>query len=488
MAFPVVESLTQTSGDASGGTSLSITLPGTINSGDLLLMLIAAETLVAPSWSTPAGWNALQTGQINGSDGAAIFWKSASGSETSPVSVSIGAATDGYAGQVFRISGWEGSGSGIAAATAVENASNSLDPPASPSMTAGGGDNLFIAVALMADDNDTITGASTSYTDLVNTVSANASINQGATVATWRRELAAATDDPGSVSISGGEAFRTTTIVIAESAAPPPSGAVGADTSSFAMLGATTGGGLSGNVAGFYALVATVGPGAKAAQTSKTNALAATTGDQGIPRTSQMVALVAYGTGSPERNSQRAWFFNLDGHTHYVLDLGTTKTLVYDLLTDQWAEWQTEGFPVWNAQLGAEWLDRFVVADIQSPAFYTIDPAQHLDEGFRPVRRKVTGIIPSPSRNYTSMDALYVMASVGDAQTDFAGTAEMTLRFSDDQGQSFYDFATFTLSSTDDDEELLFRSLGSFNMPGRIIEIEDLGGPVRIDSAQVVLR
>jgi len=218
------------------------------------------------------------------------------------------------------------------------------------------------------------------------------------------------------------------------------------------------------------------------------SALAAVNNDSPVPRTSQVVALVAYGTGVPERNTQRSWAFDLDGHTFYVLDLGTEKTLVYDLMTEQWAEWGTEGYTIWNAQVGINWQDRIVAGDFQTPSVYTITPGGSLDEGFRAVRRKVTGILPSPSRNYTALDALYVMASVGDAQSNFAGTAEMTLRFSDDQGQSFFTFGVETLSTDDDDQELIYRSLGSYNMPGRIIEIEDLGGPVRIDSAQVVLR
>lgn len=263
--------------------------------------------------------------------------------------------------------------------------------------------------------------------------------------------------------------------------------ALSARSNQIAALSGVSGTGVP-SVSGFYALVATVGPAAEASLNSQFTALAAVNGDQTVPSTSQVAALVAYATGVPERSTQRAWTFDLDGHTYYVLDLGTDRTVVYDLLTDQWAQWATEGFNIWNAQVGINWQDRRVAGDIQTPAVYELDPREPLDEGFRALRRKVTGIIPSASRNYTALDALYVMASVGDAQGDFAGTAEMTLRFSDDQGQSFYTFGVETLSSDDDSQELIYRSLGSFNMPGRIIEIEDLGGPVRIDSAQIVVR
>jgi hypothetical protein len=260
-----------------------------------------------------------------------------------------------------------------------------------------------------------------------------------------------------------------------------------AQTSQVVLPAALAGPGVP-KTSGFYALVANVGPAALAAETTQVAAATAVTGDLTTPSTAQVDMLAAYATGVPERNTQRAWFYDLDGHTNYVLDLGTSRTLVFDLLTEQWSQYGTEGYDIWNAQLGIEWIDRTVCADVQSSAIFELDPREPLDEGFRALRRKATAIVPTPSRNYTAMDAIHLIASVGDAQSDFAGTAEMTLRISDDQGRSFEDVGTVTLSTTDDDQEITFLSLGSFNMPGRIVELEDLGGPVRIDSAQVVLR
>ncbi len=37
----------------------------------------------------------------------------------------------------------------------------------------------------------------------------------------------------------------------------------------------------------------------------------------------------------------RAWTFSLDGHDFYVLRLGDTETLVYDLTSEQWVDWRT---------------------------------------------------------------------------------------------------------------------------------------------------
>lgn len=261
---------------------------------------------------------------------------------------------------------------------------------------------------------------------------------------------------------------------------------LGAYTSSFPMLVAKE----SNNVpqASLMAvLVASVGPASEEENTSQIAAAVARTGSD-VPHTSQIAALVAFGTSVAEDPTQRVWTFDLDGHTNYVLTLGDFGTYVYDLMTQQWAEWGTEGYRSWNAQRGTMWRDLIVAADTQQPQVYLIDPTKSLDQGFRPIRRRASAIIPSTSLNRTSMDSLYVSASIGDGQTDFAGAATMTLSFSDDQGQSWVEFAQELVSSTDDSQILMYRSLGSFGRPGRIVRVEDLGGPLRLDGIDVVLR
>lgn len=262
---------------------------------------------------------------------------------------------------------------------------------------------------------------------------------------------------------------------------------LGAYSSSYSVL-ATTGGGINPPQASLMAvLVASVGP---ASEEQSTSLFAATVARDGsnTPHNSQLAVLVAYGTNVAEDPSSRVWTFDLDGHTNYVLTLGDFGTYVYDLTTQQWAQWGTEGYTHWNAQRGTMWKDLIVAADTQQPQVYVIDPTKPLDQGFRPLRRRATAILPSTNMNRTSMDSVYVSASIGDGQTDFAGTAELTLSFSDDQGQSWVEFGRETVSSTDDSQILMYRSLGSFGRPGRIIRVEDLGGPVRLDGIDVVLR
>ena len=263
--------------------------------------------------------------------------------------------------------------------------------------------------------------------------------------------------------------------------------AIGAEASQLSALTATLGNNPA-QMSQFALLVMNVGPASEEQSTSQTTALVSVNSDLGPPETSQIAQLVAYSTDVREDNTQRAWTFDLDGHVFYVLDLGTFGTWVYDLSTKEWVKWRTEGYPIWNAQLGTTKGDQIIAADFQTPQIFLVDPTLSLDEGFRPVRRAVTGILSTRARNFTAVDMFSVSASVGDAQDNFDGTAVMTLSFSDDQGQTYYTFGIETLSTTDTTQELLYQSLGAFNRPGRIFRIEDLGGPVRISGAEAWLR
>src|ERR1700761_7246620 len=81
-----------------------------------------------------------------------------------------------------------------------------------------------------------------------------------------------------------------------------------------------------------------------------------------VPRTSDYYALVVYGTGVPEESRTRAWTFTLDGHTFYVLDLGPEGTFLYDVVTQQWCEFITDGYGGWNMKAGTMWQEGRIIA------------------------------------------------------------------------------------------------------------------------------
>lgn len=206
----------------------------------------------------------------------------------------------------------------------------------------------------------------------------------------------------------------------------------------------------------------------------------------GVTRTSQVVALVVYGEGSRENYTLRAWSFFLDGNWYYVLHLGMQGTWVYSVSTDTWSEWITAGYDNWNAEQGLVWNSRIIAGDNQNGILWEIDPETMVDDDFRPITRVVTGLLPQSGRNTTTVGGLWITASVG-----YPAAAEplVNLRFSDKYGQDGtwvdMDNCDVTLLPGDFGQEIAFRSLGTFGAPGRVFEITDVGGAVRIDRADI---
>jgi len=181
----------------------------------------------------------------------------------------------------------------------------------------------------------------------------------------------------------------------------------------------------------------------------------------------------------------RAWTFTLDGHTFYVLDLYTEGTFVFDTVSNRWAKFSTQGYGAWNMHQGTMWGKRIVAGDIGTSQVWELDPAAMLDEGFRDITHAVTGALVTRSRTYHAVDAVRVSASAGDL--DEVNGATFNLRFSDDQGNTWSPYFSLTLSESDFSGEIAWRSLGSFNAPGRIFELTDSGGLVRIDGCDAFI-
>ena len=209
------------------------------------------------------------------------------------------------------------------------------------------------------------------------------------------------------------------------------------------------------------------------------------TDPENVPNIIQYSVVAVYGEGAPEDFRLRAWGFTMDGHRFYVLHLGEQGTFVYDFTSGEWSEWKTEGFDTsWNAYVGLNWgsEDRIIAGDRQNPIVWEIDPESFIDEGFKPIKRTVTAIIPQSGFGWKSHDSVQLYASVGDPSAA-APTIELT--FSDDQGQTWEAPADsiIVLEPGDNSQQLDWMSLGSFQSPGRIINITDWGGVARIDRA-----
>lgn len=228
-------------------------------------------------------------------------------------------------------------------------------------------------------------------------------------------------------------------------------------------------------------------PIAKKAFVSEAVALASRTAGAGsVPALSQVVVLAAYTSGVPDQSRTRSWVFTLDGHTFWVLDLGVEGTFLYDCVTKQWCNFTTQGFDnTWNFANGCMWGTRIVGGDLLYGVVRELDPDAIVDEGWRDIAHVVTGGIVTRSREAIGCAVLRVAASVGKIDADAGSSLDM--RFSDDRGNTWSDTFSVPLTQGDYSTEIAYRALGSFSAPGRIFELSDSGGLIRIDGADLGL-
>lgn len=179
---------------------------------------------------------------------------------------------------------------------------------------------------------------------------------------------------------------------------------------------------------------------------------------------------------------KRAWTFTLDGHTFYVLDLGQEGTFVWDKTTKQWAQFITQGYTAWNFCNGCMWGQRIIAGDQLTTDIWEMLPGSSLfDNGATEIVHVVTGGVATRSRIYHSVDSFRLACSAGKV-LDAAG-ANVTLSFSDDQGNTWTAMDTLNLPQGNFGQEIAWIGLGAFSAPGRIFKITDSGGFLRIDGA-----
>lgn len=205
------------------------------------------------------------------------------------------------------------------------------------------------------------------------------------------------------------------------------------------------------------------------------------------PRLSEIYGAVVFGTGLPDSDRSRAWTFVLDGHTFYVLDLGTEGTYLYDIDTQEWCQFVTDAHNGWNLKNGFRWgtVGRILGGDETSGRVWELDPDLTTDENFRQINKFVTANITTRSRVFHAVESVRIAGSIGDI-TDIQG-ASFSLRFSDDGGRTYSDPFIVELTEGNADTEIAFTSLGSFMSPGRVFQFSDTGGLQRIDGADVFI-
>lgn len=195
----------------------------------------------------------------------------------------------------------------------------------------------------------------------------------------------------------------------------------------------------------------------------------------------------------------RSWGFSVDGHDFYILHLPGQQTLVYDAITEEWSSWsssgsatlhQTSGF-VWNTAglvtYGYSQQFAGVAGDSRTGRLWLIDPALGVDQNLttgasEPFTSTVIGGIPIEGRNHIPCNFLRLHASRGRPN---ASGASVTIRISDDEGQTWFTLSPIVITSSDFTQDITWRSLGVMKIPGRLFEVSDNGAFMRIDSLEM---
>lgn len=225
--------------------------------------------------------------------------------------------------------------------------------------------------------------------------------------------------------------------------------------------------------------------------------------DGGEIQATQAFALVAY-RGRQFDPRVRAWTFTMDGHDFYVLTLGEDGTLVYDVHSEQWSIYASTDSDLWDANTGCNWQGgsnltnnydtNVVVGDAGNGALYFLEGEQETDDPAatpvdtvpvpRQFLRKAQGQIHVDTYDKYRCFMVTALGSIGDV-TNTALTG-VTLYYSDDSGDSYTNAGTVSVTAGDYDARVDWRSLGSFEAPGRLFRVEDYGALARIDSMEMV--
>lgn len=198
MAFPQVIGSPETALFESPSTSHLVPMPGDADEDDLLYVEFASDGDAAVT--TPSGWQQV----FSAANGTAVrlgaYVKKAVGDEGGTTVDFVTAAAEFASSVTYRIQAgtWYGDLSTLSDAVAAGTpATGSSSNPNPPSVTApwGSADNLFFAPAANSQGNFAFNSPPSNYGNAVSVVGSQGAFN--ADIASARRQLAAASDDPG---------------------------------------------------------------------------------------------------------------------------------------------------------------------------------------------------------------------------------------------------------------------------------------------------
>lgn len=146
-------------------------------------------------------------------------------------------------------------------------------------------------------------------------------------------------------------------------------------------------------------------------------------------------ASVAERLGRADSTKITIWAFGLPGHIFLVVGLDTEGTWVLDAATGGWFEWGSLNRTQWRAHVGrGVWNGQVLAGDIEDGTLWLLNQTGLDDDGVR-LKQIVTAGAPVQGRQTNANVTLD--CAVGQIAVD--DTADMYLRFSDDQGRTWQD-------------------------------------------------
>jgi hypothetical protein len=207
-AFPQVADVS--SGNVGAQTNITVTLPATITAGQLLVVTIGQNGAGSYDWSTASGWAEIYDQSTTDGCHLTVGYKVAVGDEDGTV-ITVTGTADRSQFIAYAISGHD-SGQAPQASAEASGVAGPADP-GSLTPTGGAKDYLWLAAACI-DGTNNITGAPANYSNFLFVDDTS----EGLAIA--RRELNAASEDPGAFADGGAVAeWNAVTIAVHPAAA-----------------------------------------------------------------------------------------------------------------------------------------------------------------------------------------------------------------------------------------------------------------------------
>lgn len=162
------------------------------------------------------------------------------------------------------------------------------------------------------------------------------------------------------------------------------------------------------------------------------------------------------------------WSFRTNRHNFYVLTTDN-ETIVYDITAGSWSRWSSYQSEKWKAFSGIQVNSTtYAVNKEGSDLFYLTSNVTDSSSDF--IICEVSGFVPNPTNNSVVCNAVTLFLNYGASPSYTEGPlAEM--RFSDSFGNSWSSYYQGRLGNKGMyDTTVRYRSMGSFNRPGRYFE------------------